>query len=69
MNGAVIGNNCIVGAGALVTENKHFPDNSLIIGSPAKVVRQLTESEIAKNIENSQHYIKLAQENLRRSDL
>ena len=69
MNGAVIGNNCIVGAGALVTENKHFPDNSLIIGSPAKVVRQLTESEIAKNIENSQLYIKLAQENLRRSDL
>lgn len=69
MNGAVIGNNCIVGAGALVTENKHFADNSLIIGSPAKAVRQLTESEIAKNSENAQHYVMLAEQNLNRSSI
>ncbi|GAC1509939.1 MAG: gamma carbonic anhydrase family protein [Bradyrhizobium sp.] len=41
MNGARIGSNCIVGANALVTENKSFPDNSLILGSPAKAVRTL----------------------------
>ena len=47
LNGAVIGKNCLVGAGALVTEGKHFPDGSLIIGTPAKVARPLTEAEIA----------------------
>lgn len=48
LNGAKIGRNCIVGAGSVVTENKEFPDNSLIIGSPAKVVRTLdTEAEKA----------------------
>lgn len=41
LNGARIGRNCLVGAGALVTEGKEFPDNSLIVGSPAKVVREL----------------------------
>ena len=41
LNGAKIGKNSIVGAGALVTEGKEFPDHSLIVGSPAKVVRQL----------------------------
>jgi carbonic anhydrase/acetyltransferase-like protein (isoleucine patch superfamily) len=48
LNGAVIGKNCLVGAGALVTEGKHFPENSLILGSPAKVVRTLTPEDIAK---------------------
>jgi carbonic anhydrase/acetyltransferase-like protein (isoleucine patch superfamily) len=47
MNGAVIGRHCLVGAGALVTEGKVFPDNSLILGAPAKVVRELSEAEIA----------------------
>ena len=41
LNGAKIGRNCIVGAGSVVTEGKEFPDNSLIVGSPAKVVRTL----------------------------
>ena len=41
LNRAQIGKNCIVGAGSLVTEGKVFPDNSLIVGSPAKVVREL----------------------------
>jgi carbonic anhydrase/acetyltransferase-like protein (isoleucine patch superfamily) len=46
LNGAVIGRNCLVGAGAVVTEGKVFPDNSLILGAPAKVVRELTETDI-----------------------
>ena len=47
LNGAKIGRHCLVGAGALVTEGKSFPDGSLIIGTPAKVARPLTEAEIA----------------------
>lgn len=47
LNGAKIGNNCVVGAHSLVTENKTFPDGSLILGAPAKVVRELSEEEIA----------------------
>ena len=46
LNGASIGSNCLVGAHSLVTEGKSFPDGSLILGSPAKVVRELTEEEI-----------------------
>jgi len=46
LNGAKIGKNCLVGAHALVTENKEFPDGSLILGAPAKAVRQLNEEEI-----------------------
>ena len=60
--GAVIGKNCLIGAGAVVTENKVFPDNSLIIGVPAKAVRQLTEAEIQGNIENAAHYCRLAKQ-------
>jgi len=48
MNGSRVGNNCVVGAGALVTEGKSFPDNSLIVGSPAKAVRTLDEKAIAR---------------------
>lgn len=47
LNHAKIGKNCIVGAGALVTEGKEFPDGSMIIGSPAKVVKQLSPEQIA----------------------
>jgi len=47
LNGARIGKNCLVGAGALVTEGKEFPDNSLIIGSPARVLRTLDDKAIA----------------------
>ncbi len=46
LNGARIGKNCLVGAGALVTEGKEFPDGSMIIGSPAKAVRQLSPEQI-----------------------
>ena len=57
MNGAKIGRNCIVGAGALVTEGKEFPDNSLIVGSPAKAVRTLTDEQAAKLRMNAAHYV------------
>jgi carbonic anhydrase/acetyltransferase-like protein (isoleucine patch superfamily) len=43
LNGARIGANCLVGAGALITEGKEFPDNSLIVGAPAKAVRETDE--------------------------
>ncbi len=48
LNNAKIGNNCLVGANSLVTEGKEFPDNSLIVGSPARAVRTLDEAAIAR---------------------
>ncbi|APW37573.1 gamma carbonic anhydrase family protein [Rhodoferax koreense] len=57
LNGARIGKNCLVGAGSLVTEGKEFPDGSMILGSPAKVVRQLTPEQIAGFKRSAQHYI------------
>ena len=48
MNGAVIGKNCLVGAGALVLEGKIYGERKLILGSPAKVVRELTDEDIEK---------------------
>ena len=57
LNHASIGNNCLVGAGSLVTEGKIFPDNSLIIGSPAKFKRELTNDEVEQNKWSAQHYI------------
>jgi carbonic anhydrase/acetyltransferase-like protein (isoleucine patch superfamily) len=50
LNGAKIGKHCLVGAGAVVTERKEFPDRSLILGAPAKVVRQLSDEDV-KNLE------------------
>ncbi len=61
LNGARIGNNCIVGAHALVTENKRFPDGSLILGAPAKVARQLSEEEIAHVRWSADIYVKNAE--------
>lgn len=57
LNGARIGRNCIVGAGSVVTEGKEFPDNSLIIGSPAKVVRTLEDAAAKKLAESAEHYV------------
>jgi len=59
LNGAVIGKNCIIGAGALVTGGTQIPDNSLVIGSPGKVKREVTEAEIAANKENAKEYVNL----------
>jgi carbonic anhydrase/acetyltransferase-like protein (isoleucine patch superfamily) len=57
LNGAKIGKNCLVGAGALVTEGKEFPDGSMIIGSPARAVRELTAQQIEGLRQSAQHYI------------
>ncbi|MFY9627934.1 MAG: gamma carbonic anhydrase family protein [Methylocystis sp.] len=60
LNGARIGKNCLVGANALVTENKVFPDNSLIVGSPAKAIRALGDDAAARNLESAKHYVENA---------
>lgn len=60
LNGAEIGAESIVGAGALVTQGKKFPPRSLILGSPAKFVRELTADEIADIKKNAAHYRELA---------
>lgn len=60
LNGARIGRHCLVGAGALVTEGKEFPDGSMILGSPAKVVRQLTPEQIEGLRWSARHYIENA---------
>ncbi|MDR1760424.1 MAG: gamma carbonic anhydrase family protein [Fibrobacter sp.] len=66
MDGACIRKNSIVGAGALVTAGKEFPENSLIVGSPARVLRHLTEEEIHGSRSNTEHYIRI-KEDLRTS--
>lgn len=56
LNRAKIGRNCLIGANALITEGKEIPDNSLVMGAPGKVVRQLTEEEIAGLARSAAHY-------------
>jgi carbonic anhydrase/acetyltransferase-like protein (isoleucine patch superfamily) len=57
LDGAVIGKESIVGAGALVTKNKIFPPRSLIVGSPAKVVRELNDEEVAELYASAKRYV------------
>jgi len=57
LNGARIGKGCLVGANALITEGKEFPDHSLIVGSPARVLRPLDEETVAKLRQSSAHYV------------
>jgi carbonic anhydrase/acetyltransferase-like protein (isoleucine patch superfamily) len=57
LSGAVVGRNCLVGANSLLTENKVFPDNSLIVGSPARVVRTLTDEQVAANTASAARYV------------
>ncbi len=56
LNGAVIGEQCLVGAGALVTEGKSFEPRMLIVGSPARAIRPLTEAEVAALALSAAHY-------------
>ncbi|MGH8675742.1 MAG: gamma carbonic anhydrase family protein [Burkholderiales bacterium] len=56
MNNAVIGKDCLVGAGAIITESKIFPDRTLILGAPAKVVRELTDKDVAFLRANAELY-------------
>jgi carbonic anhydrase/acetyltransferase-like protein (isoleucine patch superfamily) len=58
MNGARIGTNCVVGAGAVVTENKTFPDNTLVIGAPARVARTLDATAAAMIAEGADVYVR-----------
>ncbi|MBD8689323.1 MULTISPECIES: gamma carbonic anhydrase family protein [unclassified Rhizobium] len=58
LNGAKIGKNCLVGANALITEGKEFPDNSLIIGSPARAIRTLDDKAIAALKTSAENYVK-----------
>ncbi len=60
LNEARIGSNCIVGAGALVTGRTEVPDGSLVMGSPAKVVRMLTEEQISSNRLSALEYLEMA---------
>ena len=60
LNGAVIGTQCIVGAGALVTEGKRFEPRSLIVGSPARAVRQISEEQVALLRLSAAHYAEKA---------
>jgi carbonic anhydrase/acetyltransferase-like protein (isoleucine patch superfamily) len=56
LNGAVIGQGCLIGAGALVTEGKVIPDRTLVVGTPAKVVRDLTEAEVDGLLKSATNY-------------
>ncbi len=57
LNGAKIGKNCLIGANALVTENMVVPDGSLVLGSPAKVVKQLNEQAKSMIAKGAEHYV------------
>jgi carbonic anhydrase/acetyltransferase-like protein (isoleucine patch superfamily) len=58
MNGAVIGKDCLIGAGALVTEGKIFPDRWLILGAPAKTIRQHSNEDVEKMHRAASGYVK-----------
>lgn len=57
LNGARIGRNCLIGARALITEGQVIPDNSMVLGSPGKVVRTLTPEQLARFQGGAQHYV------------
>ncbi len=66
LDGAVLGDDCIVGAGALVTGKTDAPAGSLLLGNPAKVIKEVTAEQKAANLESAEHYIALAKEQLQR---
>lgn len=57
MNGARIGKGCVVGAGAIITEGKEFPERSLVVGAPAKVIRALTPEQVSAMTQGAPHYV------------
>jgi len=59
LNHCVIGKYCLIGSNTLITEGKIIPDNSLVIGSPGKIVRSLTDDEINGLLANAAHYVEL----------
>lgn len=62
LNGAKIGRHCLVGAGALVTEGKEFPDGSVIMGSPAKVVKPVSPEQLERMRHGAQRYVEKARQ-------
>jgi len=62
LNGAHIGKNSIVGAGAVVSEGKEFPERSLILGVPGKLVRELTDEQVQHIQDNADNYVKLSKQ-------
>lgn len=64
LNGATIGSGSIIGAHALITENKIIPPRSLVLGSPGRVIRTISDAELKGILENGQHYVALAAEYL-----
>lgn len=61
LNGAKVGKNVLIGANSLITEGKEIPDNSLVIGSPGRVVRKLSEKQIGILMDNADNYVKRAE--------
>ena len=61
LNNAKIGKNTIIGAGSLITQGKVFPEGVLILGNPAKVVRELTDAEIESIQRSANNYVKLSE--------
>ena len=59
LNGARIGENCLIGANTLITEGKEIPDNSVVMGSPGKVVREVTAEQVAGFHQSALHYIEI----------
>ena len=57
LNGAKIGKNCLIGAGALISENKEIPDGSLVMGAPGKVVKELREEQVMLIKGSAQVYV------------
>jgi len=57
LNGARVGRNCLIGAKALIAEGKEIPDNSLVVGAPGRVLRQLSEAQVAMMAESAAHYV------------
>lgn len=64
LTGAVLEEGCLVGAGALVTGKTHAPAGSVLLGSPAKITKTLTEEQIAAQKQDALHYVTLAQTTL-----
>jgi len=60
LNGAIIGRNCLIGAGALVAEGKVIPDNSMVVGMPGKIIRQIDEATEQLLRVSAEHYVKNA---------
>lgn len=62
LNGATIGKNCVIGAGALITENTQIPDNSLVVGSPGKVIKSVSDQQVELLKASAHHYVQAGED-------